>query len=309
MQEKTKVQYIPVGNEHAGRRLDNFIFYKFKYLPKSLVYRLLRQGEIRVNKKRRRPDYRLAPDDELRVAPIRSEIMPEKIKPSARLIKQLETAPLFENDTIIIINKPAGVAVHSGSGIHCGLIEALRQIYDYAYLELAHRLDRDTSGCLILAKKPSALREIHSLLQQGDIEKTYLALTLGHWRHQKNSVDIPLKKFILQSGERMVKANPDGKAAKTIFYPLENFAASSLVRIRLLTGRTHQIRVHAQYAGHPLAGDKKYGDKAFNQISGKQGLKRLFLHAHHLRFTLNNEQIDVQYPLDNELQQFINKLD
>lgn len=310
MKHRASVQYLQISEQHSGRRLDNYLFYQLKNVPKSFIYRLLRQGEIRVNKKRCRPDYRLQTDDELRIAPIR---MPtptnQAARPSEKLIAALKQATLFDSPTLLIINKPSGVSVHGGSGVHCGLIEALRFIYpNETYLELAHRLDRDTSGCLIIAKKPSILREIHCLLQQGDVKKTYHALTFGHWRQQKTIIDAPLKKFTAIGQEHLVKVQSDGKAAKTIFYCLEQFDAADLMQVSLITGRTHQIRVHAKYAGHSLAGDEKYGDKAFNKLAYQQGLKRLFLHAHSLTFTLQQQKIEVQAPLPADLQHYIDFL-
>lgn len=281
------VQYITITDEHNGRRIDNFLLSQFKGVPKSMIYRIVRKGEVRVNKKRIKPDYKLKTGDELRIPPIRTAEKLPPPTPSDQLAKMLEKAILCEDDNLLIINKPAGFAVHGGSGLHLGLIEALRLIRpDARFLELAHRLDRDTSGCLIIAKKRSVLRELHELLREGEIKKIYISLTMGHWPKQKNTVTLSLTKNVLQSGERIVKHDELGKKAKTIFNVKKSFENADLVEVELHTGRTHQIRVHAQASGHPVAGDEKYGDKAFSQFMKQKGLKRLFLHAASLDFTL-----------------------
>jgi 23S rRNA pseudouridine955/2504/2580 synthase len=281
------VQYITITDEHNGRRIDNFLFSQLKGVPKSMIYRIVRKGEVRINKKRVKPDYKLKAGDELRLPPIRTAEKLPPATPSDQLAEKLEKAILCEDDNLLIINKPAGFAVHGGSGLHLGLIEAMRLIRpDARFLELAHRLDRDTSGCLIIAKKRSVLRELHELLREGEIKKIYISLTMGHWPKPKNIITLSLTKNVLQSGERIVKHDDFGKTAKTIFNikkPLEN---ADLVEVELHTGRTHQIRVHAQASGHPVAGDEKYGDKVFNQFMKQKGLKRLFLHAASLDFTL-----------------------
>jgi len=309
-QHKTPVQFIEVDDEHIGRRIDNFLLNKLKGLPKSHLYLLLRKGEIRVNKKRIKPSYKLQQNDVIRVAPLRLSIEAQPSKPSKELLKKLSNKVLYEDQDLLIINKPVGIAVHGGSGIRLGLIESLRIMRPEAhFLELVHRLDRNTSGCLIIAKKHSILRELHKLLCENKIKKIYTALTLGRWPKKINKVNIALRKNVLRSGERIVKASEQGKAAFTEFKVIQNFAISSLVAVKLYTGRTHQIRVHAQLSGHPIAGDDKYGDRAFNRIMWKRGLRRMFLHARKIKFVLpSGKKISIEAPLGEELEQILKQL-
>lgn len=306
---KTKIQFIIISEDQSNRRIDHFLLSQFNNMPKSHLYRLLRKGEIRVNKKRVKPDYRVQTGDILRIPPLRiSEEQTSTVKVPPYFVEKLANCVLYEDANLFIINKPAGIAVHGGSMTPIGLIEALRQIRsDVRFMELVHRLDRDTSGCLIIAKKHSILRELHQLLREGQIIKTYYALTMGHWSLKINRVEVPLQKNVLQSGERMVKVNSSGKKSITEFQVIREFGIASFVKVQLETGRTHQIRVHAKHVGHPIAGDEKYGDRAFNNVMRKKGLHRLFLHAYQVGFTLpgTKQHFSVKAPLDQELEDFL----
>ncbi len=304
-----KVTQVIVNEKNMGQRIDNFLFTHLKGVPKSRIYRALRQGEVRVNKKRVDANYRLQEDDLIRIPPLRVAERPSGKAPVWSL-QNMQDSLLYEDDQILIINKPSGIAVHGGSGVDFGVIETWRQLRpELKMLELAHRIDRDTSGCLIIAKKRSALLALQELQRSQEIEKNYLALVRGYWPGKK-LVDLPLEKNILQSGERMVRVSDKGKSAQTIFEPLHHYKGATLVKVTLLTGRTHQIRVHAAHLGHPLAGDEKYGDKTFNKKMRELGLKRMFLHAASLQFTLplNKTSIAICAMLDTDILQFIKKL-
>ncbi|MFN3233910.1 MAG: 23S rRNA pseudouridine(955/2504/2580) synthase RluC [Gammaproteobacteria bacterium] len=306
---QTKVTYITIAEEDDGQRIDNFLVKKLKGLPKSHLYKLLRKGEVRVNKKRIKPEYRLQVGDSLRLPPMK--LLPEKAKvaPNAHVLAMLSNGILFENDDFWVINKPSGIAVHGGSGINYGVVEAMRALYPkHKQLDLAHRLDRDTSGCLVIAKKRSSLKLLHDLFRDRRIKKFYWALTAGHWKNSELTVDLPLMRYELQSGERMVKVKPEGKPSKTKFQVIDRFDQAELVSAELCTGRTHQIRVHAAEREHPIAGDNKYGDKEFNQIMKKFGVKRLFLHARHLTIPWSEQTIEVNAPLNAEMQRVLEKL-
>ncbi len=293
--------------EQQDQRVDNFLFKHLKGVPKSHIYRIIRTGQVRVNKKRIKPDYRLQTNDQIRIPPLRlaSKTLTH---PKPELVKLLQSRIIYEDNNLLIINKPAGIAAHGGTGINFGVIEILREIYPR--LELAHRLDRETSGCIILAKKRSTLKELHTLLRNNQIIKTYLALLRGSWKGSKRIVEIPLLKNILKSGERMVCVSSKGRAAVTEFRPKQKFSDTALMEIILHTGRTHQIRVHAAYIGHPVAGDEKYGDKGFNKIMRHKGLKRLFLHAYEIKFCLPSysKTINIKAELDEDLLRFLNAL-
>jgi 23S rRNA pseudouridine955/2504/2580 synthase len=299
-----------VGEESSGQRIDNFLLKELKGVPKSRVYRILRKGEVRVNKGRIKPEYRLKIGDKVRIPPVRVSEKPAPANPGQRLQRLLEQGILYEDKALLVLNKPSGLAVHGGSGVSFGVIEALRAMRPEAhFLELAHRLDRDTSGCLVIAKKRSALRAFQQLLREDGMEKVYLALVKGRWQGGKRRIEAPLRKNTLRSGERVVRVSDDGKASLSIFTPETIYKDCSLMRVKLVTGRTHQVRVHAQYSGHPIAGDDKYGDAVFNREMAGFGLKRLFLHARELRFTLPEyATIHVEAPLDENLQQILNKL-
>lgn len=296
---------LTVGEDNAGQRIDNFLFSRLKGLPKSRLYRALRSGEVRVNKKRIKADYRLQTGDYVRLPPLRLPQAKEAVAPAAGFLKALENAVIFENNQLIIVNKPAGVAAHGGSGIRLGLIEAFRHLRPKnKYLELVHRLDRETTGCIILAKKPSVLKDLHQQLLEGRVEKTYLALVHGRWQGGARRIDAPLLKNQLSSGERIVKVHPEGKASKTDFKPLQLFAKATLVEAKPKTGRTHQIRVHAVHAGRPIIGDEKYAHD--QEPIGK--VKHLLLHAASIRFELAGETIAVGACLDAEFQRVLQGL-
>ena len=307
-----QVQWVEVSAEQAGQRIDNFLLTLLKGVPKTLIYRILRKGEVRVNKGRVKAPYRLQPGDVIRIPPLRLPEPKQSVQVSSSLSERLEQAVLFENDQLLIINKPSGLAVHGGSGINLGLIEALRQMRPRAkFLELVHRLDRDTSGAVMVAKKRSALKALHEDLRQNRVDKIYHALVAGHWSKRRTKVEAPLKKNELKSGERVVRVEADGKASLTQFRLLQRFEHCSLVEAKPITGRTHQIRVHTQYAGHPIIGDSKYGDEQANRVLKTQGVKRLFLHAAELRLRLpsSRERLVVQAPLEQSLQQVLAQLD
>ena len=303
-----QVQWITVDADRSGQRVDNFLLRELKGVPKSRVYRLLRRGEVRVNKGRVKAEYRLKTGDVVRVPPVRMVAGNEAVAVSAALTERLERAVVYEDDSLLVIDKPAGLAVHGGSGIAAGLIETLRVLRPAARrLELVHRLDRETSGLVMVAKRGARLRELHAALRDGHIDKRYLALVAGRWPNRKQLVDAPLIKFVA-SGERMAKVSPEGKASRTAFSVLERFSGATLVEARPLTGRTHQIRVHAQYAGHPLLGDGKYGDAAANAAAARGGLSRLFLHAAELRLPGAEGGLTLRAALDPVLEQYLETL-
>ncbi|MFM1714161.1 23S rRNA pseudouridine(955/2504/2580) synthase RluC [Aeromonas salmonicida] len=310
-QIQQQVQLLTIEAEHEGQRIDNFLKTQLKGVPKSLIYRILRKGEVRVNKKRIKPEYKLCPGDEVRVPPVR--VAEKNELPSANLgsIQRLESQILFEDGAMIVLNKPSGMAVHGGSGLSFGVIEGLRALRpDARFLELVHRLDRDTSGVLLVAKKRSALRSLHEQLRVKTMRKQYLALVRGQWQSHVKVVNAPLRKNDLQSGERVVRVSSDGKPSETRFRIARQFAEATLVECSPITGRTHQIRVHTQHAGHPIACDDKYGEAAFDEKMRSQGLKRLFLHAWKLTFThpVDGREVLIEAPLAPELDNFLNKL-
>ena len=280
-----KVQFITIDADHEGQRIDNFLRTLLKGVPKSMIYRIVRKGEIRINKKRVKPEYKLCANDEIRLPPIR--VSEPNAGPSTKLdrVASLESHIIFEDDVLIVVNKPSGLAVHGGSGLSFGVIEALRSLRPQAkFLELVHRLDRDTSGCLLIAKKRSALKHLHEQLRNKTTDKRYKALVSGKWPENRFKVKVPLLKNILKSGERLVSVSPEGKESETRFRVLESFADATLVEASPITGRTHQIRVHCLHAGHPIAKDDKYGDQTFDQRMSRMGLSRLFLHAYSIAY-------------------------
>ena len=301
-----QVTYLEILADNSGQRIDNFLRTHLKGVPKSLVYRILRKGEIRVNKGRVKPCYRLLEGDCLRIPPLRKPSLDQSVSniSNPKLARIIADRVLYEDDSLIILNKPSGLAVHGGSGIQLGLIELMRLMRpNQKKLELVHRLDRDTSGCIMIAKKRSMLIEMHKLLRhrQG-VKKTYHALMRGH-TSPHFSVQAPLKRFELQSGERRVHVHPEGQESLTGFSLLERYPQFSLMEALPVTGRTHQIRVHAAYKGHPIAGDEKYGCRDSNIVMQAKGLDRLFLHARQLVFEspLSKELIAVQAPYDDVL--------
>ena len=303
------VRQVHVSAEEAGQRIDNFLARYLKGVPKSHIYRILRRGEVRVNSGRKRAQYKVCAGDTVRIPPVRvATPAAGAVKP----VRGLEDRILFENSRCLVVNKPSGIAVHGGSGLSYGVIEAFRAGRPQApFLELAHRLDRETSGCLVLAKRRSFLRAFQEQLRQGEVVKHYLALVSGEWQGGKQKVTAPLRKNLLRGGERMVTVDETGKQAISVFKPLTCFRAATLVEVELKTGRTHQIRVHGAHTGHPLAGDEKYGDPAFNRSMKRLGLRRMLLHAHYLEFadTVEGETITVNAPLDDELKAVIDRLE
>lgn len=297
-----------ITTDHLNQRLDNFLLTRLKGLPKSCLYRLLRQGKIRVNKKRKQPSYRLQVEDSIKLPALSLNTPATPPKPTLSLQQLLQKSILFENKNLLIINKPQGLAVHGGSNIQLGLIESLRQLYPPSiHLELAHRLDRETSGCLLIAKKPSILKELHQLFREGKIKKHYLLLVKGHWPAELKKISVPLKKNQLKSGERMVTVHPEGKSTLTQFRVHQHLPETTWVEAILHTGRTHQIRVHTAHVKHPIIGDEKYGDKLINKLFREKGYKHLCLHAHQLKFTLasTGETIQVEAPLPASLGKMI----
>jgi len=309
------VQWLDISAEQAGQRIDNFLLTRLKGAPRSLIYRILRSGEVRVNKGRIKPDYRLKTGDQLRVPPLR---LPEPNEPAPLakgLLERLEAAIVYEDSGLIALNKPCGIAVHGGSGLNFGVIEALRQLRpDCKALELVHRLDRDTSGLLLIAKKRSLLRHLHQALRGelpgASVDKRYLALVCGVFPAFIQQIDAPLLKNTLRGGERMVEVNPQGKPALTRFSVVQRFGEqATLVEARPISGRTHQIRVHAQHAGHSIAGDDKYGDANFSAQIRNLGGKRLFLHAYKLRLPLPEAgTLELEAPPDDTWQSCLERL-
>lgn len=297
----TGVQFLEVEPELAGQRIDNFLRVRLKGVPKTMIYRILRKGEVRVNKGRIKPEYKLQAGDVVRVPPLRMADADEPAPLAQGLLERLEASIVFEDKALIVINKPAGIAVHGGSGLNYGVIEAFRQLRpDAKELELVHRLDRDTSGLLMIAKKRSMLRHLHAALRGDGVDKRYMALVRGSWPTAKKQVNAPLLKNTLRSGERMVEVNDEGKQALTLFKVLRRFGEfATLIEASPVTGRTHQIRVHALHAGHSIAGDSKYGDEDFTREVRELGGKRLFLHAYALRIPLpEGGEISFEAPVD-----------
>jgi len=307
----SKVQMLEVSEDMAGQRIDNFLCARLKGVPRTRIYRIIRKGEVRVNKGRIKADYKIKSGDVVRVPPIRVAAPNELPQAGKGLRQAVEESVLYEDETLLIINKPSGLAVHGGSGIKLGLIETLRQLRpDAHFLELVHRLDRDTSGCIMVAKKRSMLRYLHDLLRTNKVTKHYQALVIGNWPTRKTKVDAPLQKNTLQSGERMVVASAEGKPSLTRFEVRQRFKGYTLVQAYPVSGRTHQIRVHCQFAGHSIAGDEKYTAEDDNKRAKAKGLKRLFLHAESLQFELpeTGKLLRVEAPLDNVLTSFVAKM-
>lgn len=308
---KEAVTWLEIDESAAGQRIDNFLLRHLKGVPKSHIYRILRSGEVRVNSGRIDATCRLALGDKVRIPPIRVAAKPPETS-SQPIVPQLDKVILYEDDALLVIDKPSGLAVHGGSGISRGVIEQLRlERPTLKFLELAHRLDRETSGVLILAKKRSALTKLHDMLRDGEVEKRYLTLVKGVWRDQKRAVKLKLHKYLTEADERRVSVTEDGKASHTIFYLRKSFADYTLLECELKTGRTHQIRVHLAHLGYPIAGDDKYGDFPLNKQIAKQGLKRMFLHAFSVSFLhpLTGEKLQLDAPLPRELDAFMRGLE
>jgi 23S rRNA pseudouridine955/2504/2580 synthase len=304
---KESVTWLEIGEEAAGQRIDNFLLRHLKGVPKSHIYRILRSGEVRVNSRRVDATHRLAVGERVRLPPLARPQVPLRPHPG-----RFGGRIVYEDDALLVVDKPAGVAVHGGSGVSHGVIEQLRAARpEQGFLELVHRLDKETSGLLLLAKKRSALVRLHAMMREGRVEKHYLALVKGRWPNARQHVKLPLYKFLTESGERRVKVAESGQAAHTVLTLIRRGQDLSLLDAELKTGRTHQIRVHLAHLGHPIAGDDKYGDFAFNRELAKRGLKRMFLHAHRLAFAhpQSGEQLVFEAPLGLELERFLATLD
>jgi len=308
--ERQAVRLLEVTAEQAGQRLDNFVHRLLGDLPRSRVYRVIRKGEVRVNGHRAGPDTRLQAHDKIRIPPVRVRPASEVGQPSTQLLETLRSAIVHEDDNLLVIDKPSGVAVHGGSGVSFGVIEGLRALRPGETLELVHRLDRDTSGVLLVARNTAALRTVHALLRDGGFEKRYLALVKGKWDLGRKRIDIPLRTDLRVGGERTVRADASGKPSLSEFRPVQFFGKqATLMEVALFTGRTHQIRVHAQHAGHPVAGDEKYGDEELNAQMKVLGLNRMFLHAHSVSFDWPaGGQFSVNTPLPPELASVVDTL-
>jgi 23S rRNA pseudouridine955/2504/2580 synthase len=302
------VRKVLVPDERDGQRIDNFLAGQLKGVPKSLIYRIVRQGQVRVNGKRAKPDTRVSGGDEIRIPPVRmAPVGAEEVAPTKQ-VRRVEESIIFEDADYLVIDKPAGVASHGGSGVSFGAIELLRASRPDESLELAHRLDRDTSGVLVLARKRSSLLALQDLIRDGDVTKQYLALLTGNPPKAKFDVNVPLRKSVLQGGERMVRVDDSGKPALTTFKVIDSFAGASLAQVTLHTGRTHQIRAHSQHAGFPVAGDEKYGLRDANIRFRESGLRRLFLHAARFEFTRNGKTYSFSAPLAPELAAVLDEL-
>lgn len=307
--DKPSVSFITVDAEHAGQRIDNFLRTQLKGAPKSLIYRILRTGEVRVNKGRAKAEYKLQAGDMIRVPPLRlAEDMPAAV--SDGLQGTLRDAIVYEDAELLLLNKPAGIAVHAGSGVRVGVIEALRALFpELPNIELAHRLDRETSGLLVVAKTRPTLLSLHEALRGDSVKKTYLALVHGAWPDKRTQVDAPLLKNTLRGGERMVEVTGDGKASLTRFSVIHRYTDATLVEAMPVTGRTHQIRVHAAHVDQPIAGDDKYGDPERDRMLKPYGLSRLFLHAARISLPRpGKSDLRVEAPLPKELQAVLDAL-
>lgn len=307
-QKSSSVRYVNVGESADGQRVDNFLLREFKGMPRSHVYRLLRTGQVRVDGGRVKPARKLRLGEKVRLPPWVGSGDTRTVAPSKELKDRLAASILYEDEAILAINKPAGLAVHTGTHVTHGVIEVLRAMRPEAgVLELAHRLDRATSGCLLVAKQKAALGALHDIFRDGRIHKRYVGLLAGRWEGQDRRVDLPLGRT-RRGGEQMVSVQSGGKHAVTLFRPRLRLSEHVLADIEIDTGRTHQIRVHAASINHPVAGDRKYGDQAANRRLQQQGLKRMFLHAACLEFELNGRHLELNAPLDPSLEKFLERL-
>ncbi|HET7332644.1 RluA family pseudouridine synthase [Dyella sp.] len=302
------VRQVEIGPERDGQRIDNALVTLLKGVPKSMIYRLLRTGQVRVNGKRAKPDTRLAQGDTLRIPPVRVAERPAEQGAPQAALAAVADAVIFEDKHFLVIDKPAGMASHGGSGVSFGAIELLRQARPKDHLELVHRLDRDTSGVLVFARTRAGLTGLQAAIRAGEVTKQYLCLMVGRPNKAKFDVNAPLKKSVLQGGERMVRVAEDGKPSLTFFREMEQYPGARLMQATLGTGRTHQIRVHAAHVGHPLAGDPKYGDKEANKRFRDLGLHRLFLHASNLSFELDGRAYGFSAPLPDDLKDVLDRL-
>ena len=306
------VRRLKVSEDQEDQRLDNYLMSRLKGVPKSRIYKMVRGGEVRINGGRVDVGYRLKPGDEVRIPPVRvaaPTLAPDTRLPSgaARLVPRI----LYRDEALIALNKPPGMAVHGGSGISRGVIEQLRlELPECRMLELVHRLDRETSGVLLIALKRRALTGMHAAMRDGKVEKRYLTLVSGRWPNPLQHVKLPLHKRVTEEGEKRVTVRDEGQTAHTIFRRLQTWAGFTLLEAELKTGRTHQIRVHTSHLGFPIAGDDKYGDFALNKALAAQGLKRMFLHAASLSFDhpISGERLKIEAPLPADLQSFLDHL-
>ncbi len=282
------MQLVCIDEQSDGQRIDNFLLKKLGKVPKSHIYRLLRTGQVRVNGGRKKPVYKLKLGDEVRIPPVKLDVTEKVVIPES-IIRRVANDVLFENDELVVLNKKSGLAVHAGSGLLFGVIDALRQLRAETSLELVHRLDRDTSGCLVIARNRKSLLSLQQAFRDNRVKKEYLALTAGVWTSSTCTVQNRLLKNTVRSGERVVEINDAGKTAISHFSVLEQFQRCALVRVRIETGRTHQIRVHAASLGHPVVGDEKYGSNQDNRFFRQNGLKRMYLHAQYLEFIDTSE--------------------
>lgn len=308
---KDSVTYVSISEDLCGQRIDNFLLRELKGVPKSHIYRIIRAGEVRVNKGRVSADYRLQAGDQVRIPPIRIAQVAQTGVPAA-CAAQIVVPVIFEDEALLVVDKPAGLAVHGGSGVSFGLIELLRkQRQEARFLELVHRLDRETSGLIMIAKKRSALMALHQLMRGNAMDKRYLAMVKGALPRPRHEVKLPLFKYLTESGERRVRVSDEGKFSHTVFVEKRRFAHYSLLEASLKTGRTHQIRVHLASLNLPILGDDKYGDFALNKILAGKGLKRMFLHAYRLtlQHPLTGAVLTLEAPLPENLQYFMDNLD
>lgn len=303
------VREVAIDESASGQRVDNFLTLHLKGVPRSRLYRLLRRGEVRVNRGRVRPDYRLVSGDIVRIPPVWVPDAQPRKTPTRERRRAIERSILYEDDGLIVLNKPAGWAVHGGSGVDFGVIECLRAVRTGAgRIELVHRLDRDTSGCLLVAKRRRVLASLHEALRKGQVHKRYLAMTRGNFGPRRRRSDVPLLREQRRTGERIVRVHAEGKRSVTDFVPVEVGEFASLVVAQPRTGRTHQIRVHAAELQMPLAGDEKYGDYSFNRLMRSHGLKRLFLHAASIAIRTGDEGLKFEAPLAPELVSVLDSL-
>jgi 23S rRNA pseudouridine955/2504/2580 synthase len=302
------VRIVTVNESKDGQRIDNFLAGQLKGVPKSLIYRIVRTGQVRINGKRAKADTRVHDGDEVRIPPVRVGVEREQGAPPAAQIAQLERAIIYDDRDFLVLDKPSGIASHGGSGINFGAIELLRAARPRDTLELAHRLDRDTSGVLVLARRRPALTALQALIRDNQTTKQYLALLQGRLKRATFDVNAPLRKSVLQGGERMVRVDTAGKAALTRFKAIEVYRDATLTEATLFTGRTHQIRVHSAYSGHPIAGDEKYGTREFNQQMRTYGLRRLFLHAARFEFAIGERVYSFSAPLADDLGAVLNTM-
>ena len=301
------VKYIEVAKEDDGQRLDNYLIKTFKGVPKSRIYKSIRSGEVRINKKRCKAETRLTAGDELRLPPLRVAAQSEQVLPTHKWRMILENAVVHEDDNLLVLNKPAGIAVHGGSGLAFGLVELLQALKPaWQTVELVHRLDRETSGILLLAKKRSILKYLHEKLRLGEVEKRYQAIVKGYWLDAPRTISLPLLRYQMPNGERMVKVSEEGKTAATIFTPVQHVGHRlTVVEAELLTGRTHQIRVHAKSCGHPIVGDQKYGDTQLNAEAKAAGFAGMFLHAKYVRVRLPEGELVLEAKVPKAFELFL----